>query len=117
MKAKLIMAVIFATPLFANASSLFENLDLAKKSHQLSIQIQQIANAEGVPFCKEKVQKAASFSEMAAEDFMSDSITSAKSTIGLAIQYLGYSVVEDCQQANKILLAKNEAKKIYDAAI
>lgn len=117
MKAKIIIALTLAAPLIANSSSLFENLDLAKKSHQLSIQIKQIADAEGVPFCKEKVKDAASFTEMAAEDFMSDGITSAKTAIGLAIRSLGYTAVEDCQQANNILLARNEAKKIYDAAV
>ena len=116
MKAKLITAIFLAAPLVVNSAILFENLDLAKKSHQLAMTINQIANSEGNSFCKDKVEKAAAFTEMAAEHFMSKSTSTAKIIIGLAIQALGYSAVEDCQQANAISLAKIEAQKIHDAA-
>ena len=97
-----------------NAAHLFENLELAKKCHKLAIFIDELAAAEHVSFCKNKVHSASTYTEMAANDLMFDGSNSAKLKLELAIRDLAYSAVEDCTKASDIALTKNELQKIHD---
>jgi archaellin len=101
--------------MLVNASSIFGNIDLAKKAHQLAIQISSLSKAEDVDLCKDKTHWAASNTEWSAEYFMTENYFSAKYFLKNAINALAYTVIEDCTQASNILIAKNELTKLYDS--
>lgn len=112
---KTILLMSLAVPLLVNASPVFADLNLAKKSHRLAIKINELSISEKVEFCKNKLNDASMYTEMAAKEFMSDSTYSAKVALKLAIRDLAYTAVEDCTQANNILVVKNEVTQIYDS--
>ncbi|HAT9261832.1 TPA: hypothetical protein JBL33_13880 [Legionella pneumophila] len=111
---KKIFVLFLLLPMTLNAAHLFENLELAKKCHKLAIFIDELAAAEQVSFCKNKVHSASTYTEMAANDFMFDGSNSAKLKLELAIRDMAYSAVEDCTKASDIALTKNELQKIHD---
>lgn len=111
---KKIFFLLILLPLTLNAANLFENLELAKKCHKLSIFLDELAAVEKVSFCKGKVHSASIFTEMAANDLMFDGLNSAKLELQLAIRDLAYSAVEDCTKANDIALTKYELQKIHN---
>lgn len=102
-------------PLTVHAN-LLGNLALSKKCHQLAISIKELSTTEGVQFCKNKISIAADLTELAAEDFIADDMYAARFKLNIAIEELTYTTVENCEQANNILLARNEVEKIYNVA-
>ena len=116
MKSKtIILLLAIAIPISVNASILFENIDLAKKAHQLSLYIEKLSDDETVDFCKANLDSAAIYSELAAELLASDYTLNAKEVLGMAIGNLSYTAIENCTQASNILIAKNEAIVIRDS--
>lgn len=112
---KTIVLAALLSPIGLNAASLADNKALAKKCHQLSKELHSLEMVESVPFCKEKISTASSFSEMAGQDLIGNAVFSAKITLQLAIRDLAYSAMEDCIQEKNIDNAKTELQKIHDA--
>jgi hypothetical protein len=114
-KALIIAAVLAPVTLYAAPQT--ENHELAKKCHQLSKELDLLKKLESIGFCKEKIQSASTYAEMAGEELIMDGIHTAKMEIKLAITALAYSAVEECDQATNIGVAKNELQQIHDALL
>ena len=111
----LILCLVAASPLTANATSLVNNFELSKQCHQLSIELDKLYSVEDVPFCKEKIRDAGYYIEMAAETFFEQQNDSANAYLKTASKKLAYTTVERCTQENNILAAKNDLDKILDS--
>lgn len=114
-KIKTMFLAALLSPIGLNAASLADNKELARKCHQLSKELHSLMLVESVPFCKEKIRTASNFSEMAGQDLIGNSVSSAKITLQLAIRDLAYSAMEECIQETNIDNKKNELQKIHDA--
>ena len=88
------------------------SVELAKRSHQLSVNLDKASNIELNECCQFTLAEASAVADEAGKGYMSKNIDYAKSMMKSVSQDLAYTAVENFSQSASIPLCKKEADSI-----
>ncbi len=102
-----ILTISFSVSAFAT-----NNIELAKRAHQLSVNLTKTIDLEQNSFCQYELDEASEVADASGKYYMNNDIDMAKQMMKHASATLAYTSVETCSQATSIATYKKEADSI-----